>query len=326
MRIRRGLLGWGVFLILAGAIPLAVRAGYISNDDLSRYWSLWPLILIGIGVGLILSRTSFDFVGGLIVAATVGVMVGGLLSAGVSGFGGASCGSTAATTAFPARDGTFGSTGDVEVRLDCGDLTVGVGQGSGWHLEGSDTHGTGPTLESDASTLDVRSRHEGGPSWLGFGDHDTWRLTVPATPRLGLDVQVNAGRGTIGLAGATLGEVGLQLNAGSATLDLGSVAAISTIDLQLNAGSLGVTLPNLSLTGSIQANAGSVKVCVPPEAGLRLHTGESIIASYDYAGHGLVQDGSTWTTPGFDSAPVKIDLETKANAGSFTLDPEGGCG
>jgi hypothetical protein len=253
-------------------------------------------------------------------------MVGGLLSAGVSGFDVASCGSTAATAPFPARDGTFGSTGDVQVRLDCGDLTVGVGQGSGWHLEGSDPHGTGPTVDSDASTLDVRSSHEGSPSWLGFGDHDRWRLTLPATPRLGLDVQVNAGSGTVDLAGATLGEVGLQLNAGSATLDLGSAATISTIDLQLNAGSLGVTLPNLSLTGSIQANAGTVKVCVPPGAGLRLHTGESFIASYDYAGHGLVQDGSTWTTPGFDSAPVKIDLETKANAGTFVLDPEAGCG
>src|SRR4029077_9317096 len=131
----------------------------------------------------------------------------------------------------------------------------------------------GPTIESDASTLDVRSRHEGGPSWLGLGDHDTWRLTLPAAPRIGLDVQVNAGSGTIDLAGATLGEVRLQLNAGSATLDLGSAAAISTIDLQLNAGSLGVTLPNLSLTGSIQANAGSVKDVAPPWPRLRLQPG-----------------------------------------------------
>ena len=108
-----------------------------------------------------LARTRFDFVGGLIVAATVGIMVGGLLSAGVSGFNVASCGSTASTTAFPARDGTFASTGDVEVRLDCGDLTVGVGQGSGWHLEGSDTHGTGPTVDSDSST--ARSTSPGRP-------------------------------------------------------------------------------------------------------------------------------------------------------------------
>lgn len=326
MHIRRSFLGWGVFLILAGAIPLAVRAGYISNDDLSRYWSLWPLILIGIGVGLILSRTSFDFVGGLIVAATVGIIVGGLLSAGVSGFSGGSCGSSAGTTGFAPRDGTLASTAEISIRLDCGEMTVGVAQGTDWHLEGSDADGLGPKVDADASSLDIQSRHEGGTSWLGFGDRETWRLTLPAAPTLGLDLQVNAGSGTLDLTGARFAEVGLEMNAGSAVLDLGDVAAISTIDIRLNAGSLGVTLPNLSLTGSIHANAGSAKICVPPGAGVRLHTGESIIASYDYAGHGLVQDGSTWTTPGFDSAPVRIDLETKANAGSFTLNPEAGCG
>jgi hypothetical protein len=326
MQIRRGFLGWGVFLILAGAIPLAVRAGYLSDVDLDRLWSLWPLVLIGIGLGLILSRTRFAFVGGLVVAATFGIMVGGVLAAGVSGAPGASGGSTRATEAFQAHDGTFASTGDVELRLDCGDLTVGVAQGSAWHLEGRDTDGTGPLVESGQSSLDVRTRHEGSPSWLGFGDRDTWQLTLPTAPRLDLDVQLNAGQGRIALPGATLGAVGLQMNAGSATLDLGSAAAISTIDVQINAGSLGVTLPNLSVTGSIQANAGAVRICAPPGAGLRLTTGESIIASYDYDGHGLVHDGSTWTTPGFASATVKIDLETKANAGSSTLDPEDGCG
>ena len=57
MRVRRGYLGWGVFLILAGAVPLAVRSGYLSDDQIGRLWSLWPLILVGIGVGLILGRT-----------------------------------------------------------------------------------------------------------------------------------------------------------------------------------------------------------------------------------------------------------------------------
>jgi hypothetical protein len=326
MHIRRGFLGWGVFLILAGAIPLAVRAGYITDDQLGRFWNLWPLILIGIGVGLVLSRTRFDFVGGLIVAATVGIMVGGLLSAGVNGFSSASCGSTAATAAFPARDGAFTSQGDVQLQFDCGELTVGMAQGSAWHLEGTDTEGIGPNVESGTSSLDIRSRNTNGTSFLGFGDRDTWRLTLPTSPQLGLDLQLNAGSARVGLGGATLGAVELQMNAGSATMDLGSVAAIRTIDLQLNAGSLGLTLPNLSLTGSIQANAGSVEICAPPGAGLRLHTGESIIASYDYAGHGLVQDGKTWTTPGFESAAVRIELDTNANAGSFTLDPEDGCG
>ncbi len=97
MRVRRGYLGWGVFLILAGAVPLAVRSGYLSDDQIGRLWSLWPLILVGIGVGLILSRTPFAFVGGLIVAATVGLMVGGLLSTGVGAFSTGACGTDAAT-------------------------------------------------------------------------------------------------------------------------------------------------------------------------------------------------------------------------------------
>ena len=69
----------------------------------------------------------------------------------------------------------------------------------------------------------------------------------------------------------------------------------------------------------------SVKLCAPAGVALRLETGSSLISSYDYDGHGLVQDGTTWTTPGFDTASVRIDLRTEANAGSFVLDPEGGC-
>ena len=325
MHVRRGFLGWGVFLILAGAVPLLVRSGSISSEQLSRWWTLWPLILIGIGVGLVLSRTRFDFLGGLIVAATFGLMVGGLLSAGVSGLSSGSCGS-GRDTAFPGKDGTFASASEVELQLSCGEVTVAMAQGSAWQLSGTGSDGVGPTVAGDQSSLEISSQHEDGSSWLGFGDRETWRLTLPTEPTLGLDVHLNAGRADLDLAGARLGTVDLQMNAGSATIDLGEAATIGTIEMELNAGSLGLTLPNLSLTGSIQANAGAVRLCAPPGAGLRLQTGDSIIASYDYDGHGLVHEGSTWTTPGFDSAAVKIELDTRANAGSFTLDPEEGCG
>ena len=64
--------GLGRVSHLAGAVPLLVRSGYLTSDQIGRLWDLWPLIIIGIGVGLILSRTRFDFLGGLIVAATFG--------------------------------------------------------------------------------------------------------------------------------------------------------------------------------------------------------------------------------------------------------------
>jgi LiaF transmembrane domain len=326
MHIRRSFLGWGIFLILAGAVPLAARAGYLTDDQIGRLWQLWPLILIGIGIGLVLSRTRFELVGGLVVAATFGLMVGGLLASGVATVSGGSCGSSGPTDAFASRNGTISGAGGVDLQLDCGTLTVTTAPGDGWTIAGRSSDGNPPSIEAGASSLKVRTPHEGGsPFWIG-GIRQIWEATLPQGPTLDIDLQFNAGQATIDLAGARLGGVGLQTNAGSATVDLSAVAGIQTIDFQLNAGSLGLTLPDQSMTGSIQANAGSVRICVPPDAGLRLRTGDNFISSYDYGDHGLVKEGNTWTTAGYATAPVQIDLETTANAGSFALDPDDGCG
>ena len=326
MHIRRGYLGWGVFLILAGTVPLAVRSGYLTEDQVGRLWTLWPLILVGIGVGLILSRTRFDFLGGIIVAATFGLMVGGLLSSGIGTFSTGACGQAGGTTAFPSRDGTFASSsGSIDVQTDCGTVTVAAAPGNGWRVEGEDATGSGPDIEATDATLRVRSRDDSGNPFWAFNQRDSWRITVPQAVTTDIDLQLNAGRASVDLSGALIGDFGLQLNGGSGTVDLGSAEAVQQIDFELNAGSVGVNLPHVSMTGTIHANAGAVRLCAKEGVGLRLHTGEGIAASYDYADHGLVQDGSTWSSPGFDSAPQKIELQTEANAGSFVLDPEEGC-
>src|SRR4029078_8799683 len=118
----------------------------------------------------------------------------------------------------------------------------------------------------------------------------------------------------------------LDLNAGSTTMDLGSVRQLGTVDIGLNAGSLALTLPHQTLRGTVEANAGAVRLCVPPGVALRLNTAESIVSAYDFENRGLVKSGSTWETPGFDAAEVRIELDTRANAGSFSLNPEEGCG
>ena len=211
------------------------------------------------------------------------------------------------------------------METDCGNVTIAAAPGNSWRVEGQDADGVGPDIEATETTLRVGSRdHDGTPFWA-FGQRDTWRITVPQAVTADVDLQLNAGQASVDLSGALIADFGLQLNAGSATVDLSSAEAIQRIDVELNAGSVGVTLPHISMVGTIHANAGAVRLCAQQGVGLRLHTGESIVASYDYADHGLVQEGSTWTTPGFDSAPQKIELTTEANAGSFTLDPEDGC-
>jgi len=325
MHIRRGALDWGVFLILAGAVPLAVRGGYITAEQVGQLWTLWPLIVVGIGLGLILRRTQFDFLGGLLIAATFGLMIGGLVGGGVGGFPGQACGSDSGGVAFPSRDGSIAQgPATVDLRIDCGNLTLGVVPGTAWSIAGKDSTGDGPTVTSSANSLLVKSnnRRDGfGP----FTSRQSWNVTLPDAPNIDLSIHVNAGSATGNLGNATLGETNVESNAGSTSLDLGSVRAIKRLNATLNAGSLSLTLPNLSFDGSIEANAGSVKVCAPAGAGLRLHTDGSNLASFDYTGQGLVEDGATWTTPGFETAAVKIDLRTQANAGSFALNPEDGC-
>ena len=326
MRIHRGFLGWGIFLILAGSIPLAVRAGYLSDDQLRNVGSLWPLILVGIGVGLILSRTRYGFVGGSIVAATFGVIVGGLLAGGVAGIDSIGCGPTSSATAFASRQGLLTETGaSVDLDLSCGDLTVLVASGGNWQIEGRDRDGTGPNVNADNDSLSVRSRDDRG-FFGALGDRQTWRVTLPDGPRLDTQLTLNAGSSDVNLAGANLGSFETTLNAGSATVDLGAVRQIRDVKVELNAGSIGLTLPSLSVTGSIEVNAGSVKLCTAPGVDVRLQTDESIVASYEFDGQGLIKNGSTWQTPGFDSASVKVDLHVQANAGSVSLNRSGaGC-
>lgn len=327
MRIHRGYLGWGVFLVLVGAVPLAVRAGYVDPDQIPNVLNLWPLILIGIGVGIILARTRLAFLGGIVVAATLGLMAGGFLAGGFGGIGAGTCGSGGATVPFPATDGSFTeTTASVDIELSCGNASISGADGNAWHVGGQDRDAAGPEVDADDNSLSVRSRHDRTDLFDGLNDRETWQITVPKDVLLDLNVTLNAGSSTMDLSGASIETVDLTLNAGSTALDLGSVRQLGAIDLTLNAGSLDLTLPNQTLRGSIQANAGAVRLCAPAGAALRLNTNESIVASYDFGDRGLVKVGSSWETPGFDTAGARIELDTRANAGSFSLNPEGGCG
>jgi hypothetical protein len=325
MRVNHGFLGWGVFLVVAGAIPLAVRAGVITVEQIGNVASLWPLILIGVGIGILLSRTRLAFLGGLVVAATFGVIVGGVLAGGAVGLGACGAGGRD-VTAFQRSDGTFsGSPAAVDLELSCGDLTLSVEAGNGWHVEGDTHDGTGPDVDADGQSLRVSSRE--GSGWFeGLNDRDTWRVTLPEDVDLDISADLNAGSATLDLGQAAIDGFDLTLNAGSIVLDMEGVSEIDEFGVELNAGSLEVTLPNATFQGSIEANAGSVSLCAPPGAALRLTTGDSFAAGYDYDGQGLDKNGSTWETPGFDSAEVRIELDTQANAGSFSLNPEDGCG
>ena len=75
-----------------------------------------------------------------------------------------------------------------------------------------------------------------------------------------------------------------------------------------------MTLPDVSLTGRLQVNAGSLEVCIPADAGVRIETGGGL-GSNNFGDAGLVQDGDTWN-PRAVPRHAQIDLEAEANLGA----------
>ena len=321
MHLNRGLLNWGVFFILLGAMPLAVRQGLLSEEAVARAWTLWPLLLIAAGIGLLLRRTQLEFAGGLITAATLGIIGGGLLASGGIPFG--SCGNEQGSVAFPAQEGALAATASVEVRLDCGELAIQTGLGP-WRIEGADEDGSGPRIEATPSSLVVASDDRSGLSFLG--SRDRWTVTLSMGSAIDLATTLNAGEARLTLSDGNLTRLRVGVNAGKATIDLADVASIGGFELDLNAGEALIELPNLALNGTVEANAASVRLCPPSGAGLRVRMDDNVTASNNFPERGLVETTeNVWETPGFASAGVQLEFLAEVNAGSLNVEPAGTC-
>ena len=321
MRFDRGLIGFGLFLVTVGAVMVAVRQGLISDDLAGRAWSLWPLILIGIGLSIVLAGRPGAAIGGLVLAVTFGAMLGGIAATGSLGFVGLCSGDRDRGTPFADASGDLSSSATVSVRQSCGDLTISTVSGATWSLSGVSTEGRAPRVEGSASSLTVES-DEDAP--FSLSATSAWDLVLPRDPALALEIEANAGAARITLGGANLTRLDIQRNAGTLEVDLRDVAAIDELAVQLNAGSATLRLPARSLTGTLDVNAGSASICLPAGAGLRVAL-DSVAASNDFGSHGLVERDGAWETAGYATATIRIALRAEVNAGSLSLDPVRPC-
>src|SRR5689334_12121154 len=118
MRVRRGLLFWGLFLIPLGGISLLVRAGVIDATRLADAWRLWPIILIGVGLAIVLGRSRAAVLATAVIALVLGTLGGAALAGGTTWIGAFSdCGSVRASDQHLVRDGSFDPGADVRLDL-----------------------------------------------------------------------------------------------------------------------------------------------------------------------------------------------------------------
>ncbi len=305
----------GLFLIPLGGLTLLVRGGYLDPDVLRDAWRLWPLVLVGLGLALILGRTRAAAVGTATAGLVLGLMVGGGLASG-SWIGFGVCIDSSADLQQLDRSGTFDGPATVSLDLRCGSVDLATEAGSGWQLQAGHA-GPAPIIDATAQQLAIKVP-EGDDV-----DRQVWTVRVAPDRVQTVELTINAADGTARLDGANLARLGIDANASDVMVD-GSTAVIARLDLSVNAGRIRITLGEGSTVGDVSLNASAIEMCVPPDAGLRISANDQLTFATNFEEIGLTRTGEIWSRPGTGSGGL-IDLTIDGNAASFNLDPSGGC-
>jgi hypothetical protein len=314
MRIRRGLLFSGLFLIPVGGLTLLVRGGYLDPSALADAWRLWPLVLVGLGIAILLGRTSFAVLGTAISGLALGLIVGGGLASGSwVGFG--VCADPNADVQQLDQAGTFDGAATVSLDLRCGSADLATEAGAGWHVQAGYASAA-PAIGASSTRLSLRAPE-------GSDVRQVWTVKVAPDRLSELEVRVNGANATAQLDGASLARVSVDANASDVLVTAGT-ATMARLNVTANAGRIRITLGPGPTVGDLQLNASAMDLCVPGDAGLRITANEQLTFATNLGERGLTHTGTVWERPATGSGGL-IDLTISGNASAFNLDPSGGC-
>lgn len=317
MHVNRGLVFWGVALITAGAVALAIQSGAIDNATAREAWRFWPVVLIVIGLAVLAARTPFA----LAVTVAAGLVVGGTAGSFAAGWpDGISVGCGGEPDQQMSENGALDSGASVKLDFSCGELAVALGDGDAWNLDARHASGEDPSVESNAGSLTIRAPSGG----FGFANaRQEWDLTLPGDQDLDLEIDANAASSTLDLADGSLSRLSLDANAGDVKLTLDG-ATVDRADVSANAGSLSVTIDgDTSLDATFGMNAGSLKLCAAEGTNVEITVSDTNITfSHNLDDSGLSRSGDTWRS-GSGTPDARISVE--GNAASFSYNPDGGC-
>jgi hypothetical protein len=318
--VRRGFLNWGIFLVCLGAVPLAVQLNAIDREVATSLLRLWPLILIGIGLGIMLRFSRAAALGGIVVAATFGILIGVFFAAGFPSFSGACTGDSNGTPIT--RTGSAAGTLDLNIELSCGEMTISRAGTGAWSVEAR-TGTENPTIEATGSGLRLRSVTVA--RWpFGTDTREEWQVVVPTdVPLMSSGITVNAAKIVATLGQGPVGAINVTYNAADGRLDLAG-AASATLNGTLNASTIGLILPSGAFTANVTINASTLNLCSAADTGLRI-TYEDTLSSNNFASMGLTQSGKTWQSANYSTATSRAEIHISANVSTTNLNPAGGC-
>ena len=319
MRVDRSRFNWGVLFIVLGGVVLAYHRNAVSSSVLLEAWRLWPLIIVGIGLKIILTRTRAAFVGGLVVAVTVGIMAGSGFAVGPS----ISCGADGNSGPRSAsQSGSLSGASTVELDLQCGKADITTSTDGRWHVDATGDVNDAPAVSSSPNWMRVQSASTGGWEWNRR--NDDVQISIPQETQINLTSTLDLVDAHYFLSSANLSSASFNLNLGSVHIDL-TGAKVRDLSVSTNIGQALITLDGSSdLTANLSTSLGSTEVCAPFELGVRVANSDSLSSS-DYGSLGMVRSGGSWQTPNYDTAAHKANLTVNTSLSNLKLNNTGGC-
>ena len=305
MTARRGVF-WPLILVAVGLIFLLQNFGYISGVSWLAVASLWPLLLVLIGLDIAFARrwplATLAVEVGVIAAGLALVAYSPNLSPGVFVFG----------------DG--GGGGDTDVSVPRGSetqlsLTLNGGATHSYHVTG----GAGQLVEAHSANSDLRVRVSGSAG------RPEVRLDQAAS---GVFRPVSAGDVQIRLASDVPTSLTVNVGAGEFDVDLSDVR-VTDARVNVGASSMRLVLPKASGDVAIRMNGGasSVVLVVPDGVEARISTTGGLLSlrsdntrlgSGGGTG-GCVACGSSVETSGYASAHDRVTVTISAGASSIAV-------
>ena len=288
--------GFAGALILVGVAALLWNFNVLPDRFLHAAWSLWPVALVAVGMGLVLTR--------------VRVWLGSLafLVILTAGFGTAWGLAAAGEGPVIHREAIAVNTGNataarLELQVAAGTLTLDAEAPPDLLLAGElESRSTGDTYSiSEAQRPGGRSvirlNNAAGREYSIFpGQAPSEEWTLHLTPHIPTEIRVDAGAAEIDLDLRNLDLQRLEIKAGAADIDVVMPAAAGKTE------------------ASIDVGAASLRITVPEGVAARIVVDAGLSSIQVDEGRFAQLKGDVYTSPDFARAANRLDITIDAGA------------
>ena len=297
--------GFAGVLILLGVFGLLWNFNVLPDGFWGEFWTLWPLLLVAVGVNLVLSRKG-AWLGSV---AALAVVTGSLVAAWVLAVAdpGSPRGLTISSESISVKsDGA--QSARLNLTVAAGDLSLTGGAPAGLLLSGGSQ---GSVAEVTDQRVSVRSSD--GRRTVDVRLNTEWNFGFPP-PR-------TTARGNWVLRHAEGIPTDIRIDTGASDLNLDlRELNVQSLSVEGGASDIDVVLPANAgrTTAEFTIGAADLDIMVPSGVAARIDV-ESGVSSIDIDESRFPKQGDRYVSPDFESAANRVTIKIEAGVSDITI-------